>query len=249
MRAFHGAGAARRDHRAFDGPGCGVLRAARIEADLECGGCVELCAAGHGASDARVRPGQDRGRHRRPAGAQRRAAEAAGRNRAHAGGRRSGGRGPRQGAGAGRRDGRLGLDDYRGDEEHSGGGCVVRSGQRAAQLAAARAAYGRIAPLRARRGLQRLRDGQRAGGEADPCSPAAVAEGELVDVVVPAVAARTADRPPIALSVAQVQRHLGATLDDAARPICADGELVAAIPHRAGLRADIGRYSAATALP
>jgi phenylalanyl-tRNA synthetase beta chain len=36
-------------------------------------------------------------------------------------------------------------------------------------------------------------------------------EGALVDVVVPAVAARTADRPPVALSVAQVQRHLGAT--------------------------------------
>jgi phenylalanyl-tRNA synthetase beta chain len=38
--------------------------------------------------------------------------------------------------------------------------------------------------------------------------------GELVDVVVPTVAARTALRPPIALSLAQVQRHLGATLDD-----------------------------------
>jgi phenylalanyl-tRNA synthetase beta chain len=41
-----------------------------------------------------------------------------------------------------------------------------------------------------------------------------VAEGELVDVVVPAIAARTADRPRIALSVRQVQRHLGTTLDD-----------------------------------
>jgi phenylalanyl-tRNA synthetase beta chain len=38
------------------------------------------------------------------------------------------------------------------------------------------------------------------------------AEGELVDVVVPAAAAKTSDRRPIALSVAQVQRHLGATL-------------------------------------
>jgi phenylalanyl-tRNA synthetase beta chain len=37
-------------------------------------------------------------------------------------------------------------------------------------------------------------------------------EGALIDVVVPQVAARTADRPPIALSVAQVQRHLGTTL-------------------------------------
>jgi phenylalanyl-tRNA synthetase beta chain len=38
--------------------------------------------------------------------------------------------------------------------------------------------------------------------------------GELVDVVVPAIAARTASRPPIALSLGQVRRHLGATLDD-----------------------------------
>jgi len=37
-------------------------------------------------------------------------------------------------------------------------------------------------------------------------------EGELVDVVVPAVAARTAARTAIALSVAQVRRHLGTTL-------------------------------------
>jgi phenylalanyl-tRNA synthetase beta chain len=40
------------------------------------------------------------------------------------------------------------------------------------------------------------------------------AEGELVDIVVPAMTAKTAARPPIRLSVAQVQRHLGATLDD-----------------------------------
>jgi phenylalanyl-tRNA synthetase beta chain len=40
------------------------------------------------------------------------------------------------------------------------------------------------------------------------------AEGELVDIVVPAIAVRTAGRPPIALSLVQVQRHLGATLDD-----------------------------------
>ncbi|MGA2437955.1 MAG: phenylalanine--tRNA ligase subunit beta [Acidobacteriaceae bacterium] len=39
-------------------------------------------------------------------------------------------------------------------------------------------------------------------------------EGDLVDVVVPAIAARTANRPPIALSLRQVLRHLGATLDD-----------------------------------
>jgi phenylalanyl-tRNA synthetase beta chain len=39
-------------------------------------------------------------------------------------------------------------------------------------------------------------------------------EGKLIDVVVPSVAARTALRPPIALSLGQVQRHLGTTLDD-----------------------------------
>ncbi len=40
------------------------------------------------------------------------------------------------------------------------------------------------------------------------------AEGALIDVVIPEIAARTASRPPIQLSVQQVQRHLGATLDD-----------------------------------
>ncbi|MGD0797655.1 MAG: phenylalanine--tRNA ligase subunit beta [Acidobacteriaceae bacterium] len=39
------------------------------------------------------------------------------------------------------------------------------------------------------------------------------AVGEMVDVVVPAVAARTADSPAIGLSVPQVRRHLGATLN------------------------------------
>jgi phenylalanyl-tRNA synthetase beta chain len=40
------------------------------------------------------------------------------------------------------------------------------------------------------------------------------AEGALIDVAIPEVAARTATRPPIQLSVQQVQRHLGTTLDD-----------------------------------
>jgi phenylalanyl-tRNA synthetase beta chain len=40
------------------------------------------------------------------------------------------------------------------------------------------------------------------------------AEGKLIDVVIPQVAALTASRPPIQLSVHQVQRHLGATLED-----------------------------------
>ena len=37
-------------------------------------------------------------------------------------------------------------------------------------------------------------------------------EGELVDVVIPAAAAKTADRGAIVLSVKQVQRHLGTTI-------------------------------------
>ncbi|WP_158941719.1 phenylalanine--tRNA ligase subunit beta [Granulicella sp. S190] len=37
-------------------------------------------------------------------------------------------------------------------------------------------------------------------------------EGELIDLIDPEVAARTATRPPIDLSVKQVQRHLGTTL-------------------------------------
>ena len=38
------------------------------------------------------------------------------------------------------------------------------------------------------------------------------AEGALIDVIVPEIAARTASRPPINLSVKQVQRHLGTTI-------------------------------------
>src|ERR1700723_3076803 len=40
------------------------------------------------------------------------------------------------------------------------------------------------------------------------------AEGSLVDVIIPEIAAKTANRQPIQLSVHQVQRHLGKTLDD-----------------------------------
>ena len=39
-------------------------------------------------------------------------------------------------------------------------------------------------------------------------------DGDLIDVIDPATEARTAARPPIHLSVREVQRHLGATLDD-----------------------------------
>jgi phenylalanyl-tRNA synthetase beta chain len=56
-----------------------------------------------------------------------------------------------------------------------------------------------------------------AGGEA---------EGELVDLVIPAIAAKTAERSPISLSVSQVQRHLGTTLDDAPGQSALTAELV-----------------------
>jgi phenylalanyl-tRNA synthetase beta chain len=42
-------------------------------------------------------------------------------------------------------------------------------------------------------------------------------EGPLTDVVIPSAAARTSSRAQIPLRVAQVQRHLGVTLDDAQR--------------------------------
>jgi phenylalanyl-tRNA synthetase beta chain len=40
------------------------------------------------------------------------------------------------------------------------------------------------------------------------------AEGTLIDVLIPEIAAKTSNRPPITLSVKQVQRHLGTTLED-----------------------------------
>jgi phenylalanyl-tRNA synthetase beta chain len=45
-------------------------------------------------------------------------------------------------------------------------------------------------------------------------------EGPLIDVVIPQIAAKTADRAAIQLSVSEVQRHLGTTLDS--RGISAD---------------------------
>jgi phenylalanyl-tRNA synthetase beta chain len=39
------------------------------------------------------------------------------------------------------------------------------------------------------------------------------AEGALIDIVIPDIEAKTAKRPPIQLSVKQVKRHLGTTLD------------------------------------
>jgi phenylalanyl-tRNA synthetase beta chain len=68
------------------------------------------------------------------------------------------------------------------------------------------------------------------------------AEGELVDVVVPEVAAWTADRPAIALSIAQVQRHLGATISAHEGGEEVSGELVVRYLTALGceLRADGG---------
>ena len=40
------------------------------------------------------------------------------------------------------------------------------------------------------------------------------AEGALIDILIPEIAAQTSSRPPIILSVAQVQRHLGPTHQD-----------------------------------
>ncbi len=54
-----------------------------------------------------------------------------------------------------------------------------------------------------------------------------VVEGDLVDIVTQAVAARTADRPPIALSVRQVQRHLGTTIAAEQGEEGITGELIA----------------------
>jgi phenylalanyl-tRNA synthetase beta chain len=54
-----------------------------------------------------------------------------------------------------------------------------------------------------------------------------VAEGALVDVVIPAIAAKTANRPPIALSVEQAQRHLGTTLAAQQGEAGISGELIA----------------------
>lgn len=51
-------------------------------------------------------------------------------------------------------------------------------------------------------------------------------EGELVDVVIPEIAAKTANRPPIGLSVREVQRHLGTTLDDGADGSALNADLV-----------------------
>jgi len=51
-------------------------------------------------------------------------------------------------------------------------------------------------------------------------------EGELIDLIVHAIAVRTSLRPPIALSIRQVQRHLGTTLDDKPNQSALTGDIV-----------------------
>src|SRR5476649_884766 len=41
--------------------------------------------------------------------------------------------------------------------------------------------------------------------------------GPMTDIVIPALAAKTANRAPITLRLAEVHRHLGTTLDDLQR--------------------------------
>jgi phenylalanyl-tRNA synthetase beta chain len=52
------------------------------------------------------------------------------------------------------------------------------------------------------------------------------AEGELIDIAIPEAAARTAERAPVALSVREVQRQLGTTLDDKDGQSALNGELI-----------------------
>jgi phenylalanyl-tRNA synthetase beta chain len=52
------------------------------------------------------------------------------------------------------------------------------------------------------------------------------AEGSLIDLVSPQIAARTASRPAVSLSVKQVQRHLGTTLADTPQGSALTPELV-----------------------
>ena len=61
---------------------------------------------------------------------------------------------------------------------------------------------------------------EQAGGEV---------AGPMTNVVVPELAAKTADRPSIALRVSEVQRHLGTTLEDAAAKGTKPSSLTAAI--------------------
>jgi phenylalanyl-tRNA synthetase beta chain len=75
------------------------------------------------------------------------------------------------------------------------------------------------------------------------------AEGELIDIVSPQVAARTAERKPIALSVAEVQRHLGATLDDRAGQSALTAELIARYLTSLGCRLEPQGASFSVKLP
>ncbi|MDP9040249.1 MAG: phenylalanine--tRNA ligase subunit beta [Acidobacteriota bacterium] len=73
------------------------------------------------------------------------------------------------------------------------------------------------------------------------------AEGELIDVTTPEVRERTANRPPIRLSPANVQRLLGATVEDAAGESALTAELIARYLTALGCRFDPAAVSAASA--
>ena len=61
-------------------------------------------------------------------------------------------------------------------------------------------------------------------------------EGPLIDIVIPEAEARTAGRPTIALSVAEVRRHLGGTVEDTASHSALSAELIEQYLHSLGCR-------------
>lgn len=61
-------------------------------------------------------------------------------------------------------------------------------------------------------------------------------EGPLVDITIPEAEARTAGRPTVALSVGEVRRHLGSTVEDTANVSALTPELVEQYLHTLGCR-------------
>ena len=117
-------------------------------------------------------------------------------------------------AGPGRRDGRLGHDDYAGDEECAGRSGVVRSHGGAANGAAARAAHRRQPSLRARRGLQCGAGGLGAGEQRFCWRTAAGSKASWWTCAWPPSKRAPRSRKPVALALSEVQRILGATVDE-----------------------------------
>ena len=143
--------------------------------------------------------------------------------------------------GAGRRDGRLGHDDYAGDEERAGRGGVVRSHGRSPHGAAPRPAHRRKPSLRARSGLQRgpaclgAREQHSAGQwRLDRRRTCGCARRR-------ASKRSTAQRKPIALALSEVQRILGKTVDEEGID-CRDRRGRACWRWGAGLASQRGRW-------